>query len=182
MTIVAMILGMNCASFSPKHIPTAYETDSMKGAISDSMPLTRSIPLDKTSSSLLKRLAKEGNAEDLQYQCVLLELLNVREAEGQQIGVRIFLNLPEANPTTRFEVPNFVTSFSFAGSNPKIPRDLIFNLKPTVLRLGEELLETLDQGALTLTLVPFRFRTKEGAEQSQFDLRAEKLNLVLDCE
>ena len=92
------------------------------------------------------------------------------------------MNLPQANSKTSFEAPNFVTSFSFAGSNPKIRRDLIFNLKPTVLKLGQELLEPLDQGVLTFTMVPFHFGTKEGEEQSQFHLRAEKINLVLDCE
>ncbi|MBX2872142.1 MAG: hypothetical protein KTR30_08580 [Saprospiraceae bacterium] len=183
MGIVTLILGLSCASFSPKHdIPTAYESNSMKWPTSDSTALIRSIPLDEATRMLLNQIIQEPDAEDLKYQCLLLELIGVREAKGQAIAVRIFLNLPGADEETSYEMPNFVTSFTLADSAPETPRDLIFNLKPTILRLGEGLLEDIDNGRLTLAFVPFHFRAEKEVKKSAIQFRTEALKLVVDCE
>lgn len=143
--------------------------------------LIRTIKLENEAFLVLSKLAA-GETAGLKYQCVILGLNGVKEEKGRNIGVRVFLNLPDADQETSYDTPHFVTSFSFGGTDTSIPGDFLFNLKNTIVKLGDDLLKDLDKGELSFTFVPYYFFPEEVANPKDIQLRVAELNLILDCQ
>lgn len=126
-----------------------------------SEPITVTLaPSDRLQRQMGERMAM---AEDVAQEATTLrlEVKGVEPPGNPDVGVRVFLNLPEADASTPTDDPHYVTSFAFFehegdhGEHEHGARAFYANITPTIRRLQEAGLYSMgDPLETTLVTVP----------------------------
>lgn len=145
----------------------------------DSSPLTVTLhpapELSRAIANMARDTALEGESTHLRL-----------SVEGigpptSGVGVRVFLNLPEANATTSLDDPHYLGSFTFHGSppgedgQPAEQVSFLLDAGPTVARLAKEF-ET-EPGRVHVTLVAAPLRPGTPRRTAPLSIQAVTLSL-----
>lgn len=181
LVFILILVGSCTVGSKTTGAPEGPRGRGLEPELGNSPVLVRTLSLDSEALRIVTKLAV-GDRAGMESQCVLLQLLGAKEEKGRTIGIRVFLNLPDADQETSYKTPNFVTTFFFGHSDTSIPEDVVFNIKNTIMDLGEELLEDLNRGTLSVTLVPFYVYPEDVPDPTDIQLQMDALQLLLDCQ
>jgi tyrosinase len=138
-----------------------FQAAAPERSVISSEPITVTLaPSDRLQQQMGERMAM---AEDVAQEATTLrlEVQGVAPPGNPDVGVRVFLNMPEADASTPTDDPHYVTSFAFFehegdhGEHEHGPRAFYANITPTIRRLQEAGLYSMgDPLETTLVTVP----------------------------
>jgi len=138
-----------------------FQAAAPERPVISSQPVTVTLtPSDRMQERMDERMAM---AEDVAQEATTLrlEIQGVAPPGNPSVGVRVFLNMPEADAATPTDDPHYVASFSFFehegghGEHEHGPKAFYANVTPTIRRLQEAGLYSMgDPLETTLVTVP----------------------------
>jgi hypothetical protein len=158
---------MAAAEFGPEEEPREeplLQAAAPERPVISSEPVTVTLtPSDRLQERMDERMAI---AEDVAQQATTLrlEIQGVAPPGNPSVGVRVFLNMPEADASTPTDDPHYVASFSFFehegehGEHEHGPTTFYVNATPAIRRLQEAgeytMGEPLQTTLVTVPIVP----------------------------
>jgi tyrosinase len=148
----------------PREEPLLQARPAPERRVISSEPVTVTLtPSGRLQERMGERMAM---AEDIAEQATTLrlEVQGVAPPGNPNVGVRVFLNMPEADASTPTDDPHYVSSFTFFehegdhGEHGHGPKTFYANATPAIRRLQEaglyELGEPLQATLVTVPIVP----------------------------
>lgn len=154
--------------------------DRTVGASPISNVLVEEIMLTPTALELVSKLANGITLE--KDKCLLVQVEGLMERDAKNIGLRMFLNMPEANLETSQTSPNYIDGFDLGESIVGQGKNFVFDLDRTIKALGDEILSDLSTGALSISLVPYHIFPESVADPNDITLMLKAVNLIVRCE
>lgn len=187
MLLLFSLIFYHCGT--PKVVPPTTErievepeiiTDRTVGASPMSNVLVEDITLTPTALELVTKLANGMSLE--KDKCLLIQVEGLLERDAKNIGLRMFLNLPEATLETSQTSLHFIDGFDLGESIVGQGKNFVFDLDRTIKALGDQLLSDLGTGALSISLVPYHIFPESVADPNDITLMLKAVNLIVRCE